>query len=154
MSVFDKLPDKLPIAIIIVAVIAAFSFLNSAKNIDNEIAAAQKEKVLSDNALERYADIDKHFGRASEQFYSSKPIVILHGNGSNNTIPIYCLKNEKNISAFATNGSVTGNFDTWGGDNGKWVNLDITANIERGYDTIVFKNNATNEEFSVLIIVK
>ena len=154
MSFFDKLPDKLPIAIIIVAVLAALSFLHSAKEIDTEIAAAQKEKVLSDDALSRYADIDEHFGRASDQFYSSKPIVILHGNGSSESIPIYCFRNEKNISAFATNGSVGGNFGEWRGDNGKWIDLDITSKIDSGYDTIVFKNNATNEEFKVLVIVK
>ncbi len=146
-----NLIDKLPVAVIIIAVIAALSFQSSVKKIDEEIAAINKEKILSERSLNRYADIEKYFGRASDEFYSSKPIVILHGNGNSDTIPIYCFKNKKNISAVAVNGMVEGKFDTW---NDKRVNLTVTSKTARGYEMVVFKNNATNEEFRVLVVVK
>ncbi len=147
-----NLIDKLPVAVIIVAVIAALFFHSSVKKIDEEIAAINKEKILSERSLNRYADIEKYFGRASDEFYSSKPIVILRGNGDNGTIPVYWARNtESGITAHFNENILNG---TWGSWEGNWSNLNITSKVTSSYTTVNFTNKANDEKFSVLVIVK
>lgn len=144
--------DKIPVLIIVLGIIATIFFFNSNKKLEEEISAAVESKNISDTQLKVYSNIGSHYGRASDEFYANKPIVVLRGSGANEVIRIYWEKNgevdlsaTRNVNALET---------TWGEDDGKWTPFAITSKIAKGYEIIRFENKANNETFDVLVIIK
>ena len=151
MNSDNKIAGKVPIVVAILAVLAALYFFSSTRTMENDIAAARTEKIISEVQLSRYQEIDKHYGRASDNFYSSKAIVILRGNGASEIIPVYFYKGDVNLTARYEKSKID---VQWEKRNDNWRNLKITSKIDRGYHTIDFTNKENDEKFSVLIIVK
>ena len=144
--------DKLPILIIIVGVIAIIFFFSSNNNLTEEITAAEANKKVLDKQLEIYSDIDNHYGRASNEFYSNKPVIVLRGSGATEVIRIYIEKNGKDeITSFRDEKTLE---TTWGADDGKWTPYTITSKISKGYEIVRFLNRSSDESFSVLVVVK
>ena len=144
--------DKMPLLIIIAGIIAAIFFFNSKNKLEEEISAAEDVKKVSDNQLEIYRNIDDHYGRASNEFYANKPIVVLRGSGATEVIRIYWEKNgEVNLTAIRDGNALE---TKWGADDGKWTPYTITSKISKGYKTVRFTNEANDETFSVLVVVK
>lgn len=144
--------DKVPILIIIVGVIAIIFFFSSNNKLTEEISVAEAIKKVSDKQLEIYSDIDNHYGRASNEFYSNKPVVVLRGSGATEVIRIYIEKNgEDEITAFRNSSALE---TDWGADDGKWTPYTITSKISKGYEIIRFENKTSTETFKVLVVVK
>ena len=144
--------DKIPILIIILGIIATIFFFSSNKKFEEEIATAENIKKISDTQVEIYRDIDNHYGRASDQFYANKPIVVLRGSGATEVIRIYW---EKSGKVGLTAGRDSDALETeWGDIDGKWIPYTITSKIPNGYRTITFTNKETPETFDVLVIIE
>lgn len=144
--------NKIPVLIIVLSIIATIFFFNSNKRLEEEISAAETNKTILDTQLKVYSNIGSHYGRASDEFYANKPIVVLRGSGATEVIRIYWEKNgevdlsaTRNVNALET---------TWGKDDGKWIPFSITSKISKGYEIIRFTNEANNETFEVLVIIK
>lgn len=151
MKKFDKML-VIPVAIIVVGVIAIIVLFSSNKNLEEEISAAKAVKAVSDKQMEIYGDIDSHYGRASNEFYSNKSIVVLRGKGATEVIRIYWEKNgEKNLTATRDTSALE---TTWGADDGKWTPYTITSKVDKCCRRILFKNEENTESFEVLVIVK
>ena len=148
-----KLLDKVPILIIIVGVIATIFFFSSNKKLEEEISAAEANKVVLDMQSKVYNNIDTHYGYASGEFYANKPIVVLRGSGATEVLRIYWEKNGE-IGLTAKRVDTDALEVKWGDDDGKWASFVITSKISKGYRTIRFTNKANNEAFEVLVIVK
>ena len=144
--------DKIPFMLIILAVVAALVCFNSNKSVEDELAAVQAEKTLLDQQLERYSDIDKHYGRASDDFYTNKPVVVLRGSGATDVIPIYWVKNGEVPITVHYNGDILET--TWGDKDGKISPLTVESKVAKGYNAIRFTNKENSEEFNVLVIIK
>lgn len=144
--------DKIPFMLIILAVVAALVCFNSNKSVEDELAAAQSEKTLLDQQLERYSDIDKHYGRASDDFYTNKPVVVLRGSGATDVIPIYWVKNGEVPLTAHYNGNILET--TWGDKDGKISPLTVESKVTKGCTALRFTNKENSEEFNVLVIVK
>ena len=146
--------DKLPIIVTVVAILVAIIFYQSGAPVRDEIASLQAYKQVLDKQIKIYDNINKNYGAASKDFYSSKSIVVLNGKGATATIPVYWAKStESGISAKTSKtGTLTGEWGPWR-DN-TWSDLTITSNIDSGYETLTFSNKINNETFKVLVIVK
>lgn len=148
--------DKIPVIIIIVGVITAIFFFNSNKKLEEEILAAENVKNVSNEQVEVYNNIDSHYGRSSNEFYSNKSIVILRGRGATEVIRIYWKKmgeiliNSEIITYSGRNQHILST--EWGQIDGQWVPYTITSEADKGYGIVRFKVN--NEVFDVLVIVK
>ena len=148
---FPKNLPAAPVAIIVAAVIAIIFFVHSSKTIDTDIESAKAEKDILDKQLDRYADIDRYYGRASASFYTDKPIIVMRGSGATELVRIY----RSNKSFLTVSWSSDNRFKTdWGDDDKVWANCTITSKISNGYEIFTFKNNDSNEEFRILAIVK
>lgn len=145
--------NKVPVLIIILGVLATIFLLYSNNRLKEEITVAEGVKKVSDKQLEIYRDIDNHYGRASDQFYANKPIVVLRGNGATEVIRVYWEMIDKSyITAHANwDDSLKGD---WGEIDGKWSPLTITSKIDKGCETIRFTNKENNDAFEILVIVK
>ena len=144
--------DKIPFMLIILAIVAALVCFNSNKSVEDELAAAQNDKAILDQQLERYSDIDQHYGRASDDFYSDKPIIVLRGSGATDVIPIYWVKN-KDVPITAHYNSDILEL-SWGENNDKIAKLNVKSKVAKGYNALRFTNEDNSGEFSVLVIVK
>ena len=143
--------SKLPGVIIVVAVIAIIYCFNSMKTVEEELVTAESNKAVLDKQLERYADIDRHYGRASDDFYADKPIVILRGKGATEIIRVY-RANESPLTATMDLENIEAAWQEQ--DDRHWIHLSITPKISSGYKVITFTNDKSEEEFTVLVIVK
>ena len=142
--------DKAPVLVIILGVLATIFFFSSKNRLEEELSAAENVKVVSDKQVEIYRDIESHYGRASNEFYANKPVVVLRGEGATEVIRIYW---EKNSGLNATRN--TDILETkWGEADGKWVPHVITSKVAKGYTTVDFSNKENGESFSVLVIIK
>lgn len=149
----NKKSFMIPVVIIVAAVIATIMFHQSAKKLDDEILSAQNDKEISDTRLKIYKDIYEHYGRASDEFYAEKPVIVLRGRGTTESVRIYHQANENGITAYRN----TDVFDTsWVKDENdeSWSDFKITSKVNRAYETIEFEDKVTKEIFSVLVIVK
>lgn len=144
--------DKLPILIIVVGIIAAGFFFNSNNTLEKEISAAEKVKAVSDKQLEIYSNIDSHYGYSSKEFYSNKPIVVLNGSGATEVIRIYWVQNGK--SPISTSRDENTIWAEWGENDGNWAPLTLTSKMAKGCVAVPFANEANDETFEVLVIVK
>lgn len=146
--------DKLPIIVTVVAILVAIIFYQSGAPVRDEIASLQAYKQVLDKQIKIYDNINKNYGAASKDFYSSKSVVVLHGKGATATIPVYWAKStEAGISHDNLSTEIL--ICKWGGwRNTYWTDLTITSNIDRGYKTIKFSNEANKETFKVLVIVR
>ena len=147
MNVLKKV---IPCLIIVASVAVALYSFSTVKNVEDEIADAEAKKIISDSQLERYKDIDSHYGRASNDFYASKPIVVLRGNGASETIRIY-RSNESGLNAARDPDILETAWDT---DDGQWANYRITSKASNGYQTVDFTNKNSGDTFSVLVIIR
>lgn len=144
--------DKVPMLIIIVGVIATIFFFNSNRKLTEEISVAETTKKASDKQVEIYGDIINHYGRASNEFYSNKPVIVLRGSGATEVIRIYFEKaSEVNMTAYRNPDALETN---WGKIDQNWTPYTITSKISKGYEVINFSNDANDEKFKVLVIVK
>ena len=142
--------DKAPVLIIILSVIVAIFLFSSKTKLEAELSYAENVKFVSDKQLEIYRDIDSHYGKASNEFYANKPVIVLRGKDATEVIRIYWKKNS-GLTA-ARNPEV---LETkWGEIDGKWIPYIITSKVAKGYETVDFTNNENNETFSVLVIIK
>lgn len=144
--------DKVPVLIIILGLIATIFFFSSKNKLEKELSATENVKAVLDKQVEIYRDIDSHYGRASNEFYANKPVIILRGSGATEVIRIYWEKiDEIPISVFRD----TDVMETdWGEIDGKWIPLTITSKVAKGYETVDFTNKENDEAFSVLVIIK
>lgn len=142
--------DKVPVLIIILGVIATILFFSSKNKLEEELSAAENVKVVSDKQVEIYRDIDSHYGRASNEFYANKPVIVLRGKGATEVIRIYWEKNAGLNAARNTEVLET----KWGEIDGKWIPYTITSKVAKGYETVDFTNKENDETFSVLVIIK
>ena len=141
---------KLSGVIIVAAVVAGISCFISAKNVEKEIVAAMESKNILDEQLKRYVDIDARYGRASDDFFSDKPIVVLHGKGATDTVRVF-RSNKSRLVAERDEGALK---TDWGEDDETWAAYTITSNISHGYTPVIFTNKQSKEKFEVLVIVK
>ena len=148
--------DKLPIIVTVVAILVAILILgyNSRSTVKEDIASLQAYKQVLDKQMKIYDNINKNYGAASKNFYSSKSVVVLHGKGATATIPVYWAKSkEAGISYnISSNKILSCKWGAWRDNH--WTDLTITSNIDRGYETIIFSNKANKETFKVLVIVR
>ncbi|MBQ7704009.1 MAG: hypothetical protein IJT73_01060 [Selenomonadaceae bacterium] len=144
-------PEYKPqVILIVIAIIGSLFLYTSTKSIEEEISVAYNEKKSSDIKLKIYTDIDNYFGRVSEKFYASKPVIILRGEGAKDTVDIY-RENKSAMIAYRN----TSMFETsWSDNKDGWEKYNVAAKISSGYGKISFENEATKEIFSVLVIIK
>lgn len=144
---------KVPVLITILGLIATIFFFSSKNKLEEELSANENVKAVLDKQVEIYRDIDSHYGRASNEFYANKPVVLLRGSGATEVIRIYWEKaGDVPLTATADwDNSLKGD---WGDLDGKWSPFSITSKIPKGYQTIRFTNEANDEAFSVLVIIK
>lgn len=147
--------DKLPIIVTVVAILVAIIFYQSGAPVRDEIASLQAYKQVLDKQMKIYDDINKNYGAASKDFYSSKSVVVLHGKGATATIPVYWAKStEAGISHDnLSNEILTCKWGSWRNNN-HWIDLTINSKVDSGYETITFSNDLNNETFKVLVIVR
>ena len=139
--------NKLPVVIIILGVLATIFFFISKNKLEEELSAAESVKGVSDKQVEIYRDIDSHYGKASNEFYANKPVIVL---SATEVIRIYWEKNSGLNAARNTDALET----KWGEIDGKWIPYTITSRVAKGYETVDFTNKENDETFSVLVIIK
>ena len=148
---------KKPVIATVVAIIAIISCYYFENTTADEILKAESTKKILDLKLKMCDDIDKYFGRASDNFYADKPILILDSSEATGVIKIYAPG--KGIQPYYPEKL----FETkWGDWKNHWIPYEMTGKGSSGYSIIKFEsfteydkeNKIYDEEFEVLVIVK
>ena len=148
---------KKPVIATVVAIIAIISCYYFENTTADEILKAESTKKILDLKLKMCDDIDKYLGRASDNFYADKPILILDSAEATGVVKIYAPG--KGIQPYQPEKL----FETkWGEWENNWAPYKITGKTSGDCGIVEFTsftkddkgNEIYDEEFEVLVIVK
>lgn len=146
-----KYLDKAPQIVIVVALIVIIACCGSRSGIEDEISSFESRKNILEKQLKMCGEIEEHYGRASEGFYSDKAILVLDGIDSTGVVRIYGDSGGNGFVAYRN----PENLGTkWGESKNYWSSYEITSKVSSGYERVRFFNEGTEEEFYILVIIK
>ena len=131
----------------VAAVGAAFLFYN--------LQEVKSELANNEQRLEKYAEIEKVYGRGSDNYFSEQPFLILKAGGSVGRITV-CWKYSTDANAEAILSSSNGISAKWADKFDTNTHLaDVVVTPDKaGCFPITFTNSLNSDTFQVLVIVK
>ena len=144
-GIYSKISLAISGVVILIAAFLFYSLEETKTNLENV-----------EQRLEKYSELEKVFGRASDDYFADQSVLVLKENGAEGKITVCWNKSsEENASAIlsSSNKDIEAKWESNFNENTHLANVVVTPS-KAGIYRLYFSNKIDDDKFEVLVVVK